>query len=132
MASQPANALIKVHRQVRTRHQIGRNASVKEITQRLADKQVMVPGEEVDVYITLDSTFKSDAWRYGHPVTVNKRAPLTVAEAYANVADLDLPVQIVGTNNDLFLGKVDANLTDDLFAEVAAAAPAPRGIFEIV
>lgn len=132
MAEQPANALIKIHRQVRTRHQIGRNASVKEIAQRLADKQVMVPGEEVDIFLKLDGDFKSDAWRFGHPVTVNKRDPLTVSDLYASVADLAMPVQMVGGGQDLFIGKDADNLTDDLFEEVRNAAPAPRGIFEVV
>jgi len=132
MASQPANTAISVFYTVRTRTNVPRFATVKEMCQKMGVKQVMVPGEEIETYNVLDASTAVPGWRYGLPVTVENRQPLTVAAAYAGVAGLDFPQQLVGGTNDLFLVKKPAGKADDLQGQVRAAAPAPRGLFRAV
>lgn len=129
--AQPANALINIHYTVRTRTVVDRFASIKEVAQGLGVRQVMIPGEEISCFNVLDSTFKSDAWRYGHPVSVKAREKLTVAELYAAASDLAFPVHLVGYRGDLFIGNTDAAITADLHQEVRDAGPGPAGLFEI-
>jgi hypothetical protein len=92
----------------------------------------MVPGLEVSVYNVVDSTFRSDSFRYGHPVTVNVRDPLTVAAFYASAHDLAFPIHLVSFRADLFIGNVDSALTADLHDEARTAAPLPHGLFVVV
>lgn len=137
MASQPANTEISVLRTFRTRVQTRRNASIKEVTQRLGDVVVMAPGEEIDTYNVIDTAGAvtpgpNPAWRFGMPVTVESRVRAGVSDVVGAVADLDFPQQIVGTRHDLFFHKTAGNLTDDLHAEVRAASPPPRGLFRAV
>ncbi len=130
--AQPANANINIKYQVRTRTVVDRFASIKEVAQGLGVRQVMIPGEEISVFTVLDSSFKSDAWRYGHPVTVQAKAKLTVAELYAAAADLAFPIHLVGFRSDLFIGLDDSALTADLHQIVRDAGPGPAGFFEVV
>jgi hypothetical protein len=142
MAEQPANALISVRRTVRTRTDVNRNASIKQMAQRLGTRVVIAPGEEIDAFYALADTAvaaaaagvpgPNPAWRYGMPVVLETRERATVAEIYAGVANLAFPVKIVGNGNDQFIEKAAGHLTDDLHAQVRAAAPLPRGLFRAI
>lgn len=142
MADQPANASISVRRTIRTRTDVPRNASIKQMAQRLGPVVVIAPGEEIDAFYALADTAAAaaaagvpgpnPAWRYGMPVVLETRERATVADVYAGVADLAFPVQVVGTRNDFFIQKKDGSLTDDIQGEVRAAAPLPRGLFRAI
>ncbi len=139
MADQPANALISVRRTVRTRTDVPRNSSIKQMAQRLGPVVVIAPGEEIDAFYALADTAAAaaaagvpgpnPAWRYGMPVVLETRERATVADVAAGVANLAFPAQLVGTRHDLFIQKADGHLTEDLHAEVRAASPLPRGLF---
>lgn len=143
MASQPANTQISVHRTVRTRVDLGLFRSIKERTQRLGDQVVIAPGEEIDVYLTLDGAGANapgpnPAWRFGMPVTVNQRTRSTIGAMYAALeADADaatqaFPKQIVGTRQDIFMQAVDAEAAADIHGDVSRNSPPPRGLIEVV
>lgn len=144
MASQPANTNIIVRRSIRTRTRSNLNTSIKERTQRLGVQEVMVPGEEIDVVVTVDSAGTNapgpnPAWRYGMPVTVVPRTRPTLAEmlsaAETTAADefaLDFPKQIVGTRHDRFLQNTAADAANDLHQEIRDNAPPPRGLLNVV
>jgi hypothetical protein len=143
MASQPANTQISVFRTVRTRVDLGLFASIKERTQRLGTAFVMVPGEEIDTYLTLDSAGTntpgpSPAWRFGMPVSVNTRVRSTVAEMHTDMAAdldagaLDFDKQIVGTKQDRFLQNTSAAVASDIQGDARRNAPLPRGLVEVV
>ena len=141
MASQPANTQINVFRTVRTRVDMQLFGSIKERTQRLGNVVVMVPGEEIDVYQTLDSAGTNapganPAWRFGMPISVNQRVRSSVADMHAAVAldsdagTLDFDKQIVGTRQDRFLRNVSADVAGDLHEDVRRNAPLPRGLYK--
>lgn len=137
MSSQPANSTISVAYTVRTRIDTPRNASIKQVAQRLGDRWVIAPGEEIDTFYALDSDGTTapgpnPSWRYGMPLVVETRTRLTVAEAYAAVDYLAFPQSNVGTRQDLFIHKIPSELDADLHAEVRNASPAPRGLFRAV
>lgn len=143
MASQPANTQITVRRTVRTRVARGLFNSIKEHAQRLGTQEVIVPGEEIDVYLSLDAAGTNapgpnPAWRYGMPVTVNQRtrstvgAMITAVGADGDAGSLDFPKRLVGTRQDVFLQNVAAEAANDLHEDVRRNAPAPRGLFEAV
>lgn len=143
MAAQPANTQISTFRTVRTRVNTGLHGSIKARAQRLGDRVVIAPGEEIDVYLTVDSEGTNapgpnPAWRYGMPVTVNVRDRATVAEmldaAEATAGDeLDLATKrLVGTRQDIFLEETAASVGDDLHQQVRDNAPPPRGLLDIV
>ena len=137
MASQPANTTITVGYTVRTRVDVPRNASIKQVTQRLGDRVVIAPGEEIDAFYALDSTGASapgpnPAWRYGMPLVLETRTRATVAEVYAAVDYLAFPQSNVGTRQDLFIHKIPSELDADLHQEVRDASPTPRGLFRAV
>ena len=144
MASQPANTQINVIRTVRTRVAMGLHGSIKDRAQRLGTREVIAPGEEIDIYLTLDGTGTNapgpnPAWRYGMPVTVNQRTRATVAQVVdasevtaSDDLDLDFAKQIVGTRQDLFLRNKVASAGNDLHADVRAQCPPPRGLVEVV
>lgn len=142
MADQPANALISVRRTVRTRTDVPRNSSIKQMAQRLGPVVVIAPGEEIDAFYALAGTAAaaasagvpgpSPSWRYGMPVVLETRDRATVATVVAAVANLAFPVRVVGGNSDIFLEKADGFLTEDIHAEVRAASPLPRGLFRAI
>ena len=142
MADQPANALISVRRTVRTRVDVPRNSSIKQMAQRLGPVVVIAPGEEIDAFYGLANDAAaaasagvpgpSPAWRYGMPVVLEIRERATVQSVYSGVANLAFPVRVVGGNSDLFLQKADGHLTDDIQGEVRAASPLPRGLFRAI
>jgi hypothetical protein len=142
MADQPANTLISVRRTVRTRTDIPRNASIKQVAQRLGSRVVIAPGEEIDALYSLAGDAAaaaaagvpgpSPAWRYGMPVVLETRERATVSDITSNVANLAFPVQVVGAGNDKFIQKADGHLTEDLHTEVRAESPLPRGLFRAI
>jgi hypothetical protein len=143
MAAQPANTQISTFRTVRTRVNFNLHGSIKERAQRLGSRVVIAPGEEIDVYLTVDGSGTNapgpnPAWRYGMPVTVNTRDRATLAEmldsAEATAGDeLDLATkQIVGTRQDVFLEEPAASVGDDLHQQIRDNAPPPRGLLEVV
>lgn len=143
MASQPANTQITVQRTVRTRVQRSLFDSIKEHAQRLGVQEVIAPGEEIDVYLSLDANGTNapgpnPAWRYGMPVSVNQKTRSTVAdmiaavEADGDAGTLDFPKQIVASRQDRFLQNVAAEAANDLHEDIRRNAPAPRGLFEAV
>lgn len=141
--SQPANTQISISRTVRTRVRRSLFDSIKEHAQRLGVQEVIAPGEEIEVYQTLDSTSTytpgpNPAWRFGMPVTVNQRTRSTVGQMVTAIAadpsagTLDFPVQIVGTRQDRFLVNVLAQAGNDIHADARNNSPAPRGLYRIV
>lgn len=143
MASQPANTQISVRRTVRTRNERGLFDSIKEHTQRLGEQVVIAPGEEIDVYLTLDSAGANapgpnPAWRFGMPVTVNVRTRDSVGTMLADLAldadaaTYDFPKQIVGTRQDRFLLAVEAEAAADIHEDVRRNSPVPRGLHRVV
>ena len=142
MADQPANAAISVRRTVRTRVDVPRNASIKQMAQRLGTEVVIAPGEEIDAFYALASDASSaslagvpgpnPSFRYGMPVVLETRERASVADVYNGVVDLAFPTQIVGTKHDRFIQKDDLHLTDDVQGEVRAIAPLPRGLFRAI
>jgi hypothetical protein len=122
-AAQPANAAITVFQRLRTVRGNGRHTSVKHLTTPFDTAYVAVPGEEVQVVETRDSSFKSDAFRYGHPVVIAPRAPCELADVYTAVSGLDFPVRMVGNPREIQIQKAANNVTDDMQAEVRSACP---------
>lgn len=117
-AAQPANTTIGVEYRLRIFRNNSRHTSVKNLTAPFETALVSVPGEEIQVIETRDAAFKTDAFRFGHPVVVEPRAPLTMADALTNISDMDFPVRMVGNPREVQIQKKFANRTDDLHAEV--------------
>ena len=132
MSAQPANTLISIFYTVRTRTNTRRNASIKEVTQRIGDKQVMAPGEEIETVLVLDASTANPAWRYGMPLVVEQRDRTTPATVLAGVSDLGFPQKLVGGTQDLFLVKTAAAVADDLHGDVRAVTAISKGLFTVV
>ena len=130
--AQPANTNIAIYRTLRTRTVVDRFASIKEVAQGMGVRQVMIPGQEISCYNVLDHSFKSDAWRYGHPVVVETREKLTVSDLYASAAGLAFPIHLVGFRGDLFIANTAAAIGNDLQQEARTAGPGPAGLFRLV
>ena len=118
--SQPLNATISVTPRLRTYRNNGRHTSIKHLTTPFDTALVSVPGEETLVIETRDATFKSDAFRLGHPVVVEPRTVLTVKEMMQNASNMAFPVRLVGNPRELQLEKTAAYKTDDIQAEARA------------
>jgi hypothetical protein len=89
-------------------------------------KIVIAPGEEIRTLHTVDETFVTDAWRFGHPVVRYSRELETAANVYTTVTGLAFPVRLTGDTRDLWIEKTDANKADDLHQEVRDAQPGPQ------
>lgn len=122
-AAQPANAAISVFRRVRTVRDNRRHTSVKHLTTPFDQALVAVPGEEIQVLETRDGAFRSDAFRYGHPVVVLPRSGCTLAAVYAAVSGLDFPVRMIGNPREVQLQNSDGNQTNDLFGDIKKTCP---------
>ncbi len=120
-AAQPANPTISVFYRLRTVRNHGRHTSIKALTTPFDTMNVAVPGEETQVVETRDATFRTDAFRLGHPVVVAPRVPLTLKAALAAVTGIDMPVRLIGNPREVQIQKTAAHKTDDLYAQVAAA-----------
>lgn len=122
-AAQPANTTISVFQRLRTVRGNGRHTSIKHLTTPYDTANVAVPGEEVLVIEDRDATFKSDAFRYGHPVTVSARAACSIATVYTGISGLDFPVRLPGNPREIQIQKAAANITDDLWAQARSTCP---------
>jgi hypothetical protein len=120
-AAQPANTTISVFRRVRVYRDNRRHTSIKHLTTPFDDQLVAVPGEENEVLETRDTTFRSDAFRYGHPVTVLPRTRTTLASILAAVPDIKLSV-LPCNPREVQIENTAGHQTDELYQEVAAAA----------
>jgi len=115
MASQPANADIKVHRRVRSYRQMLRHNNVKAMTNRMRPLIMSVPSMETQILSTYDganivqTNLTSD--RQGLPVVRYLRPVVPFETAAEQIAGLNFPVVI---GQDKFLEKADAYITDDL------------------
>lgn len=118
--SQPANATISIFRRLRVVRDNRRHTSVKHLTTPFDTNYVPVPGEEVQVLENRDASFRTDAFRYGHPVTVEPRANCTLADIYAGIAGLDFPVRLPGNFREMQVQLVPGHVTDDLYGEAQA------------
>lgn len=116
-ASQPLNTTISVFRRQRVTRDNRRHTSVKHLTTPFEQELVPIPGEEVDVVEYRDATFKSDAFRYGHPVTVAPRVPTTLAEVLDGVSNVKV-VRLIGNPREAQIENTDGNQTDDLYGEL--------------
>jgi hypothetical protein len=121
-AAQPANTTISVLRRARAVKDNRRHTSIKHLTTPFDSFYVSVPGEEVQVVETRDA-FKTDAFRFGHPVVVSPRATCSLPDVYAAVAGLDFPVRMVGNPREVQIQKTLANKADDLYGELRDACP---------
>jgi hypothetical protein len=122
-SSQPANTTISVLRRVRAVNENRRHTSIKHLTTPFDGQFVSVPGEEVLVVETRDAAFKSDAFRFGHPVVLAPRAGCSVPDVYAGVSGLDFPVRMVGNPREVQIQKTLANKADDLYQELRDTCP---------
>jgi len=121
MASQPANAAIRVHRRVRSQRDLMLHGSAFETFQRIQDQVMMVPGEEVLVTETRDSnapilnTSLTLGRTSGLPVTRYVTVRPTLEAAAEGITGLNFPVRI---GQDAFLEKDDTNVADDLHQDL--------------
>lgn len=122
-AAQPANTAISVFFRLRSFRDNRRHTSIKHLTTPFDTALVAVPGEEVQVIEYRNAAFKTDAFRFGHPVVVAPRHNCTVADVYAGVSGLDFPVRQIGNPRELQLQKTAAHKADDLFAQTQAVCP---------
>ena len=133
MASQPANTTINVLRVVRSYRYDGLHTSVKHRTTPFAPAIMSVPGEEILVTEYRNAANASDAFRYGHPVTVLPRGVELLGYAVGAVAQLNavyggmqFPIRLPANPRDVFLTKDAAHATEDLHAQLRAVSPAPN------
>jgi hypothetical protein len=127
MASQPANTLISVFRNVRTYRQDLRHESVKNITDRLRPLVFSVPGEETLTVFGVRDTTYSDMSPYmgeGRP-TATRGVPVTIGVRAAK--DFNTIETITGVNipftigSDKFVENTAANLGRDLHQDLRDA-----------
>lgn len=122
-SAQPANTAISVFRRARVVRDNRRHTSIKHLTTPFDTAYVAVPGEEIQVLETRDGAFRTDAFRYGHPVVVLPRTVCTVANVYAAVGGLDFPVRMIGNPREVQLQNAHGHQTDDLYTELRLACP---------
>lgn len=123
MSAQPLNTTISVFRRLRVIRDNRRHTSVKHLTTPFDSQLVVVPGEEIQVIETRDASFRTDAFRFGHPVVVEPRANCSLADVYAGVSGLDFPVRMLGNWREVQLQNVAANRADDLYGNARTTCP---------
>jgi len=121
--AQPANTTISVDRRLRVFRDNRRHTSIKDLTTPFQAALVAVPGEEIQVVETRDVSFRTDAFRLGHPVVVAPRASCSVADVYAGVSGMDFPVRLPGNPREMQLQKAAASRTDDLYGQTKTVCP---------
>lgn len=119
MYSQPLNASIAIFPRLRTYFNNGRHTSIKHLTTPFGDAIVSVPGEEIQVLEVLDTTFKSDAFRYGHGVVVEARVPLKMRDLLAAQPSLQV-TRMVGNPREVQVNSTVA--TDDIQQEARTSS----------
>jgi len=120
MASQPANADIRVHRRVRSYRQMIRHNNVKAMVNRMRPLIMSVPSRETQILSTYDGDANIvqtnlTSNRRGLPIVRYLRPVVPFETAAENIAGLNFPVVI---NGDKFLEKSDANVADDLHQDL--------------
>lgn len=123
MGAQPLNTTITVFRRIRSYRDNRRHTSIKHLTTPFDTELVSVPNEEVQVLETRDASFRTDAFRFGHPVVVGPRDPCTVVELYAGVSGLDFPVRLPGNPRELQIQNTEAAVENDLYADARGVCP---------
>ena len=126
-AAQPANTQISVFRRVRAFRQNLRHTSIKHLTTPWEGFRVAVPGEEVDTVEHRDPTGvnavgRTDAFRFGHAVTVAPRYAPTLAQVLAGVPGIKL-VALPANPREVQIENTPSHRTDELFQEIAAVGP---------
>lgn len=123
MASQPANASIRVHRRVRSQRDLKLHRSAFETFQRINPQVMMVPGEEVLVTETRDAstsvldTSLTIGRSSGLPIVRYTTARPSLEAAAEGITGLHFPVRI---GQDAFLEKDNTNVADDLHGDLRA------------
>jgi hypothetical protein len=120
MASQPANAAIKVHRRVRSYRQMIRHNNIKAMCNRMRPLIMSVPGRETQILSTFDGDANivqtnQTSNRRGLPIVRYIRPVVPFGTAAENIAGLNFPVTI---GQDKFLEKADASVRDDLHQDL--------------
>jgi len=123
MAAQPANASISVFMRLRAVKANGRHTSIKHLTTPFDGYYVPAPGEEIQVVETRDTTFRTDSFRFGHPVVVHPRANCGLAAVVNGVNNLDVPTRMIGNPREVQIGKKAAGLAADFHGEVRTVCP---------
>jgi len=121
--SQPLNQSIAVYQRLRTVRNNGRHTSIKQLTTPMDDIDIAIPGHETQVVETRDTTFKTDAFPFGHPIAVLPRTLFTIKDLYAQVAGVDFPVVMEGN-----LREIQVQLAGSLNA-AGNVAPPPVDFF---
>jgi hypothetical protein len=121
--AQPANTSISVFRRLRVIRDNRAFTTIKHYTTPFDGQDVVVPGEEVLVLERRDAAFRSDAFRYGHPIVVEPRTACTMATVYAGIPGLDFPVRMAGNWREVQIQKDPAHRTDDLYAQAQTLCP---------
>jgi hypothetical protein len=116
-AAQPLNSTIEIFRRVRTLRDHSRHTTVKHLTTPFDSSVTAIPGEETEVLEYRDSTFKTDSFRFGHPIVVAPRAKTRTKTILDNVTGVKL-VSLPGNPREVHLEKTDKNA--DFYAELAA------------
>ena len=120
MASQPANATIRVHRRVRSYRQMIRHNNIKAMCNRMRPLIMSVPSRETQILSTFDGGANIVATaltnnRRGLPIVRYIRPVVPVGTTAENIAGLNFPVTI---GQDKFLEKSTANVADDLHQDL--------------
>jgi hypothetical protein len=122
-AAQPLNTAILVHRTVRSYRHLRLHRSVFQTFQRVAPEVMAVVGREgLTTLETRDATVTTDTslgGRLGLPIVRYEQDLTLLADAVATISGLNFPVRI---GQDKFLEKSDANVTDDLQANLRSVA----------
>jgi hypothetical protein len=116
-AAQPLNTRIAVFRRARVVRDNARHTTVKHLTTPWGDQYVPAPGEETEVLEVRDIGFRTDAFRYGHPVVVLPRPRLLAKDAIKNIPGTKTVVMF-GNLREIQLEP--ANRYADFYAELRA------------
>ena len=123
MAAQPANVTISVYQRLRAVKNNGRHTSIKHLTTPFDGFYVPAPGEEIQVVEIRDATFRSDAFRYGHPVVVHPRTNCSLATVVNGLNNLAMPVRLTGNPREVQIEKNASGLAADFHGEVRTLCP---------
>jgi len=121
-SAQALNSTISIYRRARAVRDNRRQTSVKSLTTPWDHFLVAIPGEETEVLETRNTGFPSDAFRFGHPVTVYPRTRTTLATVVAAVPNIKL-VKMTGNWREWQIENTTGNQTADLYTRLRAVSP---------
>jgi hypothetical protein len=121
-SAQALNSTISIYRRARAVRDNRRQTSVKSLTTPWDHFLVAIPGEETEVLETRNTGFPSDAFRFGHPVTVYPRTRTTLATVVAAVPNIKL-VKMTGNWREWQIENTTGNQTADLYTQLRAVSP---------